>query len=387
MRENLDAAIFGSDTGRKAERPHDVVIVGAGAAGLGAAVPLLHAGVEDILVVDRHGVGASFDRWPQDMRFITPSFPTNSIGMLDLNAVAIGTSPAFSLQREHPNGRQYAAYLRNVAETFQIPVRTGIDVRSLRRRQDHWRLRTDAGPIDTKFVIWAAGEYQYPRLNPFPGANHCAHNTRIAKWDQVTGDEVLIIGGYESGLDAAVHLARLGKRVTVLDRGTPWDADSSDPSVTASPYTLERLREAEVRDRVTLLGGVDVFEVDRDRPAYRVKLTDGRDLVTKTRPIMATGFAGSIKLVADHFARRDDGYPQLTDRDESTIAEGLFLAGPMVRHDDHIFCFIYKFRQRFAVVAKTIAERLELPAEQLEMYRMWGMYLDDLSCCGEECVC
>ncbi len=387
LRDNLDAANFCSATGREAGKPYDVVIVGGGAAGIGAAVPLLHAGVEDVLVIDRHGVGASFDRWPQQMRFITPSFPTNSIGMLDLNAVAIGTSPAFSLQLEHPTGRQYAAYLRSVAEIFKIPLRTGIDVRSLRRHGDRWLLQTDAGLIETKFVIWAAGEFQYPRLTSFPGSNHCVHSALIASWDQVASDEVLIIGGYESGLDAAIHLARLGKRVTVLDRGEPWEVDSSDPSVTASPYTLERLRAAEVRERVTLLGGVDVFEVCRNRPGYRVQLVDGRDLVTKARPIMATGFTGSLKLVADHFARRTDGFPLLTDRDESTIADGLFLAGPMVRHDEHIFCFIYKFRQRFAVVAKAIAERLELPAEQLEMYRMWGMYLDDLSCCGEECVC
>ena len=37
--------------------------------------------------------------------------------------------------------------------------------------------------------------------------------------------------------------------------------------------------------------------------------------------------------------------------------------------------------------AKAIATSLGLPAEGLETYRLWGMYLDDLSCCGEERVC
>jgi hypothetical protein len=91
--------------------------------------------------------------------------------------------------------------------------------------------------------------------------------------------------------------------------------------------------------------------------------------------------------VAELFSRREDGYPLLSELDESTITPGLFLCGPMVRHENHVFCFIYKFRQRFAVVAKTVADRLGLPAEQLEVYRQWGMYLDDLSCCGEECAC
>ena len=65
--------------------------------------------------------------------------------------------------------------------------------------------------------------------------------------------------------------------------------------------------------------------------------------------------------------------------------QGLYLCGPAVRHDKQVFCFIYKYRQRFAVVAKSIANSLGLPAEALEAYRQWGMYLDDLSCCGEEC--
>ena len=68
---------------------YDVVVVGAGAAGVGAAVALRHAGIENYLVCERHTVGASFASWPAETRFITPSYPTNSIGMLDLNSIAI----------------------------------------------------------------------------------------------------------------------------------------------------------------------------------------------------------------------------------------------------------------------------------------------------------
>ena len=94
---------------------------------------------------------------------------------------------------------------------------------------------------------------------------------------------------------------------------------------------------------------------------------------------------GSHRLVADLFEDRADGFPLLNERDESTVVPGLFLCGPAVRHQNHVFCFIYKYRQRFAVVAKAIADSMGLPAEELESYRQWGMYLDDLSCCGEEC--
>ena len=79
---------------------HDVVIIGGGAAGIGVTIALKHAGVDHCVVLERHIVGASFASWPAETRFITPSFPTNSIGMLDLNSIAVGVSPAFSLEVE-----------------------------------------------------------------------------------------------------------------------------------------------------------------------------------------------------------------------------------------------------------------------------------------------
>ena len=121
--------------------------------------------------------------------------------------------------------------------------------------------------------------------------------------------------------------------------------------------------------------------------SYEIRSTDGDLFQSQTKPILTVGFEGSHKLIDHLFDQRDDGFPLLNENDESTTVPGIFLCGPAVRHDSQIFCFIYKYRQRFAVVAKAIATSLGLPAENLETYRNWGMYLDDLSCCGEECVC
>ena len=55
---------------------YDTIVIGAGAAGIGAAIALTHAGVEKFFVVDRETVGASFAKWPAETRFITPSFPS-----------------------------------------------------------------------------------------------------------------------------------------------------------------------------------------------------------------------------------------------------------------------------------------------------------------------
>ncbi|MGB4778093.1 hypothetical protein [Microbacterium sp.] len=82
-----------------------------------------------------------------------------------------------------------------------------------------------------------------------------------------------------------------------------------------------------------------------------------------------------------------DGWPELDEDDQSTIAPGLFLSGPTVRHEGLKFCFIYKFRQRFAHIARVIGERAGKDTGALEAWRAAGMLTDDFSCCAVECSC
>lgn len=366
---------------------YDVVVVGGGAAGIGVAVALKDAGIRNFVVLERDRVGASFDAWPAETQFITPSFPSNSIGMLDLNSIAIGASPAFSLRVEHPTGKQYASHLRGVAQYFELPISPQTEVERVDTDGDGFRIDTADGPVRAKHVVWAAGEFQYPHRNGFSGSDLCRHTATIPSYAGLEGDEFLIIGGYESGVDAAYHLARRGKTVRLLDSGCPWETETSDPSIALSTYSFERMRSAEFAERVELYPNARVESVTQDGHVFDVATTDGEVLQTPVPPLYAGGFEGSHKFIQHLFEQRGDGLPLLSERDESTIVPGVFLCGPTVRHDNHVFCFIYKYRQRFAVVAKAVATSLGLPATELEEYRNWGMYLDDLSVCGEECEC
>jgi len=373
---------------REAVQRVDVAVIGAGAAGIGVAIALQDADIDNIVVIDRHEVGSSFEAWPRETKFLSPSFPTNSIGMLDLNSIAIGTSPAHTLDREHPTGREYASYLKGVAEHFKVPVQSNTDVMSIQTSEEGFRFETNQGEMFARFVIWAAGEFRYPNQCPFPGAELCRHTSLISSFGDLPHSEFIVIGGYESGIDAAVHLAFHHKKVTVLSRDASWESETSDPSVSLSTYTRERLAAIRRLDRdIHLVGNVDVCQVIETTDGYEVRSRENATWRSPGPPILATGFLGSHQLVAELCEMREDDYPLLTSNDESTTTPGLFFVGPLVRHESHIFCFIYKFRQRFAVVAKAIATQLGLPADDLEHYRKWGMYLDDLSCCGEECVC
>ena len=210
------------------DAPLDVIIVGAGAAGIGVAIALTKTfGLDSqrVLLVERgEMVGESFRRWPKEMRFISPSFNqqgwTNSF---DLNSVAFGTSPAYTLGTEHPTGIEYACYLSALAESNELNIRFLTEVNSVRPQKGggfevDTTSQASAGMLTlcSRYVIWAAGEFQYPRScnNPqFPGSEICCHNSGIQSWEKLPGDNFVIIGGYESGMDAAYNIALRGETV------------------------------------------------------------------------------------------------------------------------------------------------------------------------------
>ncbi len=222
----------------ESEASLDVAVIGAGPAGLGCALALQACGVQRMAIFDRCEVGASFARWPRQMRLITPSFHSNPFRQPDLNAITPKTSPADFLHGEHPTGREYALYLKAVATHYALPVRDGTGVKEIMSTGAEFDVITEKGVVRARNVIWAAGEFSRPDHGGIKGAHHCRHNGEVVDWKLLQGAEHTIIGGYESGIDAAVNLAWLGRDVKVLSRGEPWHVSSPDPSVALSPIPL-----------------------------------------------------------------------------------------------------------------------------------------------------
>ena len=435
--------------------PYDVVIVGAGASGVGMGLMLTRVFNLDpkrVLIIERgEKVGESFRRWPREMRFISPSFNNQGwTSSFDLNSVAYETSPAYTLQAEHPTGGEYAHYLEQLADSGELNIRYGTQVTALGPDRtgfnvdiapakpdgaEDWAVdQAEATTLRSRYVIWAAGEFQYPRKEtpPFPGSELCRHNSSVRSWKDLPGDDFVVIGGYESGMDAVYNLTQCGKRCTVASSTAFWNVATDDPSTMLSPYTLDRVRQA-FKTAATpprLLAPLRVLGVEKEQSGegYIVRTQWGApvkhpggehrtpiheedadmeetgeegtevELRTPQPPLLCTGFGGSIALgpAKDLFEWGEKGSgclagsPLLNEHDESTKTPGLFLAGPAVRHDDHIFCFIYKFRQRFGVVADAIAQGLDHDTEEpVHECRAHNMYLDDFSCCkgacGESC--
>jgi putative flavoprotein involved in K+ transport len=368
-----------------------VLIIGAGPAGIGCAIALKQCGVEGVCIVDQKGVAASFEHWPEQMHLLTPSFHSNAFGFADLNAITPDTSPADFLRTQHPTGREYATYLKALVNHFEVEVQTGVRVTGLRRSGDGFEVETHAGRWTAAFVIWAAGEFSRPDDGGIVGAELCLHNSRVGSWEKIAqgADSVTLVGGYESGIDAAVNLMQLGKEVHLLARGHPWETDDPDPSRALSPHTRDRLRTAllESSGNVHFYKHAEVLKVRQVMAGYELSIKEGKPFFSPTQPILCTGFRSALEPIRECWDWQD-GQPIFSEQaDESTVTPGLFYSGPSLQHRGMLFCFIYKFRARFGVVARAIASRLGLDWEQpLAMWRERGFLLEDLSCCTD-CQC
>ena len=370
-----------------------VLIVGAGPAGLGVSLALKKAGVTEQIVLDAREVGAAFRSWTRGMALLTPSFFSNSFGLTDLNSIDPDTSPADFLNTQHPDGPSYANYLEAIVQHFQLPVQTGVKVTSVTKTSSNFSVETSQGLITTEFIVWAAGQFFHPRDRDFPGSQHALHNTAIKDWQELEGDSFTIIGGYESGVDAALNLINHGKKVRLISRGEPWASNHPDPSRSLSPRTLDRLREIlktpKKAESIEFVKNTTIKSIESSGGFWTLRDQDDIPIATTTRPILANGFHSGLGLVSDLFDYDKYGLPVFTEEaDESSITQGLFYSGPSLVHRNALFCFIYKFRARFGVIAAEIARRINLPniEENLQSYAKAGFMNTDLDCCTN-CEC
>lgn len=370
---------------------HPVIIIGAGPAGIGCAIALQTCGIP-VRLLDAQGVGSSFENWPRQMRLITPSFHGNSFGMVDLNALSPQTSPADFLHTQHPSGEEYARYLKALVYHYELKVEAPVRVHRITPQPNgEFSIETRQGRYRAAHVIWAAGEFGRPDDGGIRGADLCTHNSRVRDWEEMAsqGHKFTIIGGYESGIDAAINLMNLGKDVHVLSRGEPWGSDDPDPSRSLSPHTRDRLKGAllEASGQVHFYKNANIVQIHRTLEGYDLLDGEGTPFQSTTRPILATGFHHALEPIR-HLWAWEKGLPVFSpEADESTLHPGLFYSGPSLTHQSMLFCFIYKFRARFGVIARSIAQRLGCEWEgPLKLWRSRGFMLDDLSCCLD-CQC
>ena len=178
----------------------DVLVIGAGQAGLAVSYHLRQAGLRFLVVDAADAVGASWrNRW-DSLRLFTPAQYDGLPGM-----------PFPAPADTYPTRTQVADYLQAYAARFELPVQLGTAVTRLERDGELFAVHTDRGLLHTRQVVVATGPFQTPVV-PAVGAHlgrdvAQLHSAAYRNPAQVADGPVLVVGAGNSGRQIALELA------------------------------------------------------------------------------------------------------------------------------------------------------------------------------------
>ena len=72
-----------------------------------------------------------------------------------------------------------------MAKYFEIPTQERTNVERITKVGDDFRIDTSEETLRAKHVIWAAGEFQYPRLSSVDGGELCQHTATIPSYEKL----------------------------------------------------------------------------------------------------------------------------------------------------------------------------------------------------------
>ena len=291
---------------------HRVAIIGAGPIGLELAVAFKQNGI-DYVQFDAGQIGSTIEWYPPLMLFHSSS------DRLALAGMPIQTANQQKITRE-----EYLAYLRALVQNFGLTVRTFERVSRIEKVSGGFELTTVAldGEHRTRveILVLAIGAFHAPRLIGVPGEDlpHVTHY--LGDPHRYFGKRLLIVGGRNSAVEAAVRCHRAGADVTISYRGEDFD-----PKVVKF-WLLPEVR-ALIRDGlVRFLPQTSVVEIRRGT----VVLSTGE--VAADFVLLMTGYRQDPTLF-DMLGVRLEGVAREPVHDPETMetnVPGVFIAGTAV---------------------------------------------------------
>lgn len=188
----------------------DVVVIGAGQAGLAVGHTLARAGVDFVILDAATELGASWiNRW-DSLRLFTSARYCGLPGL-----------PFPGDQDRYPAKDEVPEYFRAYAATFDLPVHLGHRVVSVGRSEDVFTVVTQDRTIIARQVVMAVGAFQTPFVPEYaqrlPSFVTQLHSHGYRNPDQIPAGRVAVVGSANSGLQIAQELS--GSHDVVVCRG------------------------------------------------------------------------------------------------------------------------------------------------------------------------
>ena len=200
---------------------HEIVIVGGGLSGIGAAIMLDRAGFSDYLLIEEgDGFGGAW-HWN--------TYPGVGVDIPSF-AYQFSFEQVTGWSRLYAPGAELKAYAEHCVDKFDVRRRSRLNTRvtsiDFDDATDTWRVRTGGGSVTARYVITATGVLTQPKKPEIPGVDDFAGEVmHTARWNHdidLTDKRVAIIGTGASAVQIIPTIAADVEHLTVFQRTPIW---------------------------------------------------------------------------------------------------------------------------------------------------------------------
>ncbi|HMS09237.1 MAG TPA: NAD(P)-binding domain-containing protein [Pyrinomonadaceae bacterium] len=227
---------------------HDLIIIGAGPAGISAAFEAKKAGL-DYVVIEKSLIGNTIYNYPVGLTVFS------TVNELEFNEGDL--KPA----REKPTREELLSYYVRFVLENKLDVRTEetvVDVRNLEndpadeasapllRKEGSFCVVTDKGEYVARNVLFAVGAMDHPRRLNVPGEDLPKVYSQFRETYPWVKKKALVVGGGNSAGEAALFLAQEGAETTLAIFRDDWE--NTDPKQGCIKYWVRQPLEEELKE-------------------------------------------------------------------------------------------------------------------------------------------
>jgi thioredoxin reductase/ferredoxin len=221
----------------------DIVIVGAGPAGLAAALAAKQHGLRYVALEQEATLGGSILHYPRAKVAMTAPMELPLVGKVNWREIS---------------KESLLAFWDNVVRSNRLAVHYGEAMQEVRKEGGGFAVRTGKGRYQASNVLLSIGRRGTPRKLDVPGEDLPKVVYRLLDPDQYRGGRVLVVGGGDSAIEAALACAReAATQVTLSYRGEAFNR--------VKPKNRAMLDDARARGRVGALMSSQVLRIEPER--------------------------------------------------------------------------------------------------------------------------